>query len=382
MKIILAPDSFKGSITAGEASAVMARALRRNFPRAEVLELPVSDGGEGLVEALVTATGGEIVNTRVTGPLGNQVDSCWGLLGDRETAVVEMAAASGLSLVPETKRNPMFTTTSGTGELIKEALEGGCRKIIVGIGGSATNDGGVGMARALGIKFLGSDGEEIQPHGGELLHLERIDDAGKNPLLEDVEIQVACDVSNPLTGPCGAARVYAPQKGATEEMLPVLEEGLKRYAGVIRKDLGMEVENVPGAGAAGGMGAGLIAFLGAGLQPGIDIVLDAVCFREKLENCHLVITGEGKLDGQSIYGKAPVGVARVAAQYGVPVAAVAGQVPGNMEVVEKLYHEGITACFSLVNAPMNLEEALEQVKDLLETAVVQVVRLWQAAGNR
>ncbi|MCW3489454.1 glycerate kinase family protein [Dethiobacter alkaliphilus] len=372
MNIILAPDSFKGSLSATEVAESMARGVQQVFPQAEIIKLPFSDGGEGLVHALVNATGGEIRKQKVTGPLGEEVLAFWGVLGDRETAVIEMAAASGLLLVPEEKRKPLITTTYGTGELIKAALSAGFTRLIIGIGGSATNDGGAGMAQALGASLTDHEGNEIPFGGAALARLAHIDTSRINPLIKDAEILVACDVNNPLTGPTGASAIYGPQKGATAEMVAQLDESLKHYAQIILRDLNIAVEQIPGAGAAGGLGAGIMAFLGGSLRSGIDLVMDTVGFTEKLANCDLIITGEGKLDAQSAYGKVPVGVARKAKEKKVPVVVLAGSVE---TTAKALHQEGVTAFFSICTGPMKLEQSISQTVALLEHTTEEVLRL-------
>ena len=307
----------------------------------------------------------------VTGPLGEPVKAFWGLLGDGKTAVIEMAVASGLTLVPEDRRNPLITTTYGTGELIKAALDKGCRKLIIGIGGSATNDGGAGMAQALGARFLDGEGGELSRGGGSLPGLARIDTGGLDGRLREASVLVACDVSNPLAGPEGASAVYGPQKGAAPEMVRRLDDGLRHFARIVSRDIGMEVENAAGAGAAGGLGAGLMAFAGGKLTPGIDLVMETVDLERELYCCNLVLTGEGKLDAQSLYGKVPVGVARLAKKYNVPVAVFAGSI---LDETEALYREGIVACFSIVNGPVTVHEAMEKGALLLEQAVAEAMR--------
>lgn len=376
MRIIVAPDSFKESLTAVEAAAAIANGIRQVLPEAKIEEVPVSDGGEGLVEALVSATGGKMVSCQVTGPLGKKVRASYGLLGGDQgrTAVIEMAAASGLALVPREQRNPLLTTTYGTGELIREALDAGCRRIIVGIGGSATNDGGAGMAQSLGIRLLDDQGKDIPWGGAGLLQLERIDASGLDPRIQECEIVVASDVANPLCGPQGAAHVYGPQKGATPEMVIELDRGLARLAEVVRRDLGVEVLNVPGAGAAGGLGAGLMAFLGAKMRPGIELVLEAVELERKMAGAQLVFTGEGQINFQSAYGKVPVGVAQLAKRRGLPVIAVVGSIGSGAEAV---YEKGIDAIVSIMNRPMALEEALvkENATKLLADASARTMML-------
>jgi len=373
MKIAIACDSFKESLTAVEAVEAAARGVLRAEPRCEVLKIPVADGGEGTVDALVAATNGEKIEETVTGPLSEPVRASYGILGDGQTAVIEMASASGLPLVPPDRRNPLLTTTYGTGELIKSAVERGVSRIIVGIGGSATVDGGVGMAQALGIRFLDTEGREVGRGGGELKKIARIDMSGLDERVRAVSFDVACDVDNPLLGENGAARVYAPQKGATPEMVEELEGALANLADVIERDIGVDVRNMPGAGAAGGLGAGLVAFLGAKLKSGVQLVIEAVKLRDRIADCDLLITGEGRMDGQAIFGKAPVGVARVARELGIPVVALVGSIGDGCE---KVLAEGIGAYFSIINRPMALEEAMSNAARLLTEAAEQAVRLF------
>jgi glycerate kinase len=300
-------------------------------------------------------------------------------MGNGQTAVIEMAQASGLVLVPENKRNPLVTTTFGTGELIQKALDLGCTHLIIGIGGSATNDGGIGMAQALGFRFFDAKGEDLGPGGGELARLARIDATGKDPRLAGVVIDVACDVNNPLTGPTGAAHIYGPQKGATPEMVEILDAALANYGGMIHRDLGQNVGKVPGSGAAGGLGAGLMALLGGRLVSGIELVLNVLGFEAKAQGASLVLTGEGKFDAQSAYGKVPMGVAQRARALGVPVVVVAGSVMPSAEI---LHGEGVTAYFSILNQPMSLKDAMEHGAELVEYQVAEVVRLFSAVNLR
>lgn len=364
MKIVVAPDKFKGSMTALQVAEAVEEGLREVLPQAEIVKVPMADGGEGTVRSLVDATGGRMREAEVTGPLGERRRADFGILGDGRTAVIEMAAASGLALVPKERRNPLITTTRGTGELIRAALDEGCDRLIIGLGGSATNDAGVGMAQALGVRFLDGDGRELEPGGGALARLARIDLSGLDPRLKagaggrwPVEVTVACDVTNPLTGPEGASFVYGPQKGATPEMVEQLEAALANFARVVERDLGLSVDRIPGAGAAGGLGAGLIAFLGANLRRGIEIVLEVTRFREQLDGADLVITGEGGMDGQTAYGKTPAGVAKAAKERGVPVIALAGTIGQGIETV---YQAGIDAVFCIVDRPRQLEEAIAE----------------------
>jgi len=380
MKIIIAPDSFKGSLGAGEISRRIAEGIARVVPDAGCILMPVADGGEGTVDAFLTGAGGTLQFATVHGPLGITVPAAYGLLPDG-TGVIEMAAASGLTLVGEARRNPLLTTTRGTGELIQTLLDGGCRRIIIGIGGSATNDGGVGMAQALGVSFLDSEGRELGPGGGALSALARIDRSGIDPRLAECEIIIASDVTNPLVGERGASAVYGPQKGATPDMVRVLDANLGRLADIIENETGLRVHELPGAGAAGGLGAGLIAFCGAHIASGIDTVLDAVGFDAAVSDADLVFTGEGRIDGQSVYGKVPVGVALRAReatrgrQTKLPVIAIVGGIgPG----AEAVYGYGIDAIISIVNGPMSLADAMEQTGPLLADAAERTMRLVMA----
>jgi glycerate kinase len=332
----------------------------------------MADGGEGTVRAMVEATSGRTVTRSVCGPRGWKVKASFGVTGDGKTAIIEMAAASGLALLRPTERNPMLTTTLGTGELIRHALAGKTRKVLVGIGGSATNDGGMGMAKALGVKFLDARGKDLAGCGESLKSVARIDMSGLDVRVGRTSFEVACDVDNPLTGPRGAARVYAPQKGATPEMVKDLDGGLKHLARVIKHDLKVDIESVPGSGAAGGLGAGLMAFLGARLRPGIDIVIDSVKLEQKLKGCSLVITGEGRMDGQTVFGKTPFGVAKVARKLGIPVIAISGSVG---EDVGKVRSIGIKAYFSALQEPVQETDLPARGPDMLVDCAEQVARL-------
>jgi glycerate 2-kinase len=374
MKVIIAPDSFKESLSALEVANAIEKGFRDIFPEAEYVKIPMADGGEGTVQSLVDATGGRIVKTEVTGPLGDRVKAFFGVLGDGKTAVIEMAAASGLHLVPSEKRNPLVTTTRGTGELILAALDEGAEHIIIGIGGSATNDGGAGMIQALGGRLLDRHGQEIGLGGGSLSELADIDLSGLDVRLKHVKIEVACDVDNPLTGPKGASAVFGPQKGATPEMVATLDKNLHHYADVIERVLGKQVKDIPGAGAAGGLGAGLLAFLEAELKRGVEIVLETVKFHERIQDASLVITGEGRIDGQTIFGKTPIGVAKAAKRYNIPVIAIAGSVSDDSDVV--LSH-GIDALYSIVPGIIPLEKALANA----EYYVTKTARNIAAACN-
>jgi glycerate kinase len=372
MKIVIAPDSFKGSMTATAAAEAMGRGVRQVLAGAEIDLVPMADGGEGTVEALVTATGGRIVPVRVTGPLGEPVEAFFGLLGDGQTAVIEMAAASGLPHVAPERRNPLLTTTYGTGELVRAALDAGARRLIIGLGGSATVDGGVGMVQALGGRFLDAAGQELPPGGGALTRLARIDLSGLDPRLAACPITAACDVDNPLTGPKGAAAVFGPQKGADPAMVEQLDQGLGRLAAVIRRDLEQDVEHMPGAGAAGGMGGGLVALLGATLRSGVEIVIEASRLRERLAGASLCLTGEGGTDFQTAHGKTPMGVAQAAKAHGVPVLCLSGGLGRDYEAV---YTVGIDAVMSIVPGPISLEEAVRRGPELAEAAAARALRL-------
>jgi glycerate kinase len=372
MRVVVAPDSYKGSLSALRVAEAMERGVKAVFPEAEVRKVPIADGGEGTVEALVAATHGSIRHSAVRGPLGEAVVAAWGVLGDGETAVIEMAAASGLPLVPRERRDPRLTTTFGTGELVRAALDAGLRRIIVGIGGSATNDGGTGLARALGARFLDAAGADLPEGGAALARLERIELGGLDPRLAAASLVVACDVDNPLTGPRGASAVYGPQKGATPEMVRELDAALARYAEVARGATGRDVASLPGAGAAGGLGAGLLFFTPARLRPGVEIVLETTRFDEVVRGADLVLTGEGRTDFQTAMGKAPVGVAAAAKRHGVPVICLAGGLgPGADDVLGK----GIDALESAVPAAMPLEEAMAQGADLVEAGAARACRL-------
>lgn len=372
MKIVVAPDSFKGSVTALEAANAIEQGLHRVFPDAIIEKIPMADGGEGTVQSLVDATGGHIRTERVLGPLGNEVEAEFGILSDGKTAVIEMASASGLTLVPPDKRNPLHTTTFGTGQLINAALDLGCRRIIIGIGGSATNDGGAGMAEALGVKFINGDGTSLKRGGEGLAELESIDISDLHPAILETETIVACDVNNPLTGPDGASHVYGPQKGATPEMVNTLDANLAHYDAILTRTLGKSFNNTPGAGAAGGLGAGLMAFLNADLRLGIDIMIDAVNLRERMKGASLVITGEGQLDFQTAFGKTPVGVAKVAKTYNIPVIAIAGSIG---EGAKDVYAKGIDAMLGIAQTPMTLEDAVSDAVHLIADTAEQAARL-------
>ena len=360
MKIVIAPDSYKESLSATEVAQAIEKGFREIFPDALYVRVPLADGGEGTVEAMIAATQGTQMIACVTGPLGVPVDACWGLSGDGQTAFIEMAAASGLGLVPPAQRNPLLTTSRGTGELILQALEHGARNIIIGIGGSATNDGGAGMVQALGARLRDANGVDIGDGGGSLACLNSIDLSALDVRLQGCSIRVACDVSNPLTGETGASWIFGPQKGATQAMILELDRNLEHYADVIKRTLRVDVKEVAGAGAAGGMGAALMAFLNAELRSGIEIVTQALNLEEHILDCSLVVTGEGRLDSQSISGKVPVGVASVAKKYRKPVIGIAGSLARDVGVVHQY---GIDAVFSVLTTITSLEEAFRGASD-------------------
>ena len=374
-KIVIAPDSYKESLSALEVAQAIAAGFRQVFPVAEYVLVPVADGGEGTVDAMVAATGGRRKTVAVSGPLGQPVEAFYGLTGDGATAVIEMAAASGLALVPPDRRNPLVTSSRGTGELIRAALDAGARRFILGIGGSATNDGGAGMVQALGARLLDAQGGELGPGGGALAALERIDVSALDPRLAQCRIEVACDVDNPLTGPRGASAVFGPQKGASVEMVQALDANLARFARIVERDLGVAVEAVAGAGAAGGMGAAMLAFFGAALKPGIEIVTAAVGLDAHVRDADLVITGEGRIDFQTVHGKTPIGVARVAKRHGIPVIGIAGSLGADVGVV---HAHGIDAVFSVLGKPCTLDEALHDAAanvELTARNVAAVLRI-------
>ena len=355
MKIVIAPDSYKESLSAMEVAIQIEAGFREIYPDAEYVKLPVADGGEGTVDAMVAATGGRQINVSVTGPTGKPVLAHFGITGNQQCAVIEMASASGLECIPPEERNPLITTSYGTGELIKAALDLGVTEFIIGLGGSATNDGGAGMLQALGIHLLDKAGHNIGKGGQCLSELEYVDVSGMDPRLKQCRITVACDVTNPLTGPQGASAIFGPQKGANPAMVRSLDENLKHYAKVIARQTGKDVEFAPGAGAAGGLGAALLAFLNAELRSGIEIVTEAVELEKAIMDADLVITGEGRIDSQSIKGKVPVGVARLAKRHNKPVIGIAGSLSSDVAVV---YEHGIDCVFSVLNKVCSLDEAL------------------------
>lgn len=371
MTILVAPDSYKGSLSAIEVCNAVEKGIKKVISNCDVVKIPMADGGEGTVEAMVFATDGEIIEKEVIGPLGENVKAFYGILGDGKTAVIEMAAASGLPLVGENK-NPLITTTYGTGELMVDAIEKGCRDLIIAIGGSATNDGGLGMAQALGVQFKDTDGNQLAYGGGELSKLASIDTSNVLDALVETNIRVACDVTNPLCGEEGASAVYGPQKGATPEMVEQLDNNLKRFATIIKQTLGKDIMDLPGSGAAGGLGGGLVAFANAKLESGVSIVIDAVQLSKQTEGADLVITGEGRTDRQTAYGKVPVGVSK-SVPADIPVICLSG---GIGEGTEALYDQNVTAFFSITDGPMTLETAIENGEVLIESATENIIRLF------
>jgi glycerate kinase len=376
MKILVAPNAFKEALSAKEAGEAIKGGLLRALPNSDIVVLPIADGGDGTIEVLVEATNGEFIEKEVTGPLGERVVAKFGILGDGETAVIEMARSSGLALVPKEKRNPAITTTYGVGELIRSALERGAKRILVGIGGSATNDGGAGMAQALGAKFLDKDGNELPFGGLALKDLASIDISNFHPLAKECEVIVMADVKNPLCGPEGASYVYGPQKGGTKELIEELDRALFNFAQVIKRDLGKDILNLPGAGAAGGLGGGLVAFLNARLRPGIDMVLEILNIEERLKGVDIVISGEGKIDGQTIFGKGPAGIAKKAKEKAIPVILLGGAVDEDADILRK---EGLVdALFSITRGPITLEESIRQTREQLEWISYQIGGLVKA----
>ncbi|PJG85664.1 glycerate kinase [Conservatibacter flavescens] len=372
MKIVIAPDSFKESLTALEVAQAIETGFKRIFPEAEYICVPMADGGEGSVQSLIDATQGSQLEVQVTAPLGDTVTGFLGISGDKKTAFIEMAAASGLHLVPPEARNPLKTTSFGTGELIKKALDLGVEKIILGIGGSATNDGGVGMLQALGASFKDHNQRELGFGGEQLAYLAYVELGGLDPRLATVEIEVACDVSNPLCGKLGATAIFGPQKGATAEMLPILDKALAHFAEVVKTHYQLDIAHHAGAGAAGGMGAGLLLLPNVKLKAGVEIILQAVKLAEKLNHADLVITGEGRMDSQSIAGKTPIGVAKLAKQRQQRVIAIVGSLREDYDVV---YQHGIDAVFPIIRQVSSLEDTLKQGRENLISTAENIARL-------
>ena len=372
MHILVAPDSFKDCLGALAVAEALTRGIEKVIPVALIRVVPMADGGVGTVESIIDATGGRILKVPVMDPLMREITSFYGISGDGSTAVIEMAAASGLELLDQGERNPWVTSTFGTGQLIRHALDQGCEKILLGIGGSATNDGGMGMAQALGVKFLDDRGNVLGQGGGVLGDVRKIEMGELDPGIGGVEIRVACDVTNPLTGPSGASHVYGPQKGANPEMVKKLDNNLSHFDRLIGEQLNKEINRVPGSGAAGGLGGGLMAFLGARLVKGFDMVAEAVHLEKAISEADLVITGEGKMDRQTRFGKTPFGVAQLAEKHGKPVIGVAGTVE---EGAEELYGSGFRVIMPILEKPSDLAFAIRNASALLERAGERIARL-------
>ncbi|GHO67327.1 glycerate kinase [Ktedonobacter sp. SOSP1-52] len=378
MHIVIAPQSLKGSLSAIEAGQAIAEGARAIYPQASIEIIPIADGGEGTAQALADATGGRIIEHTVTGPLGAPVKAFYALLGDGQTAVIEMAASAGLPLVAAEARDPRITTTYGVGELVRAALDAGCRHFIIGLGGSATNDGGAGMLQTLGVHLLDRQGQELPYGGAALRRLHHIDIENLDARLQECTFDVACDVTNPLCGPEGASAIYGPQKGADPAMVEELDGALAHYAEIIERDLGIGVKDLPGAGAAGGMGAGLVAFLRARLRPGAQIVLEAVALEQYLPSANLVISAEGRLDGQTAYGKSVGAVAQLAKRYHLPVLVLAG---GLGENYQEVYQLGIDGLILIPDGPMTLEYAMQHAYKLAREATERALRLFRTAQD-
>lgn len=377
MKIVIAPDSFKESLSAPDVAAAIASGWQQVFPEAECLLRPMADGGEGTVDAVLAAVGGERRECQVRGPLGEPVTAHWGWLG-QGTAVIEMAAASGLHWVPRERRDARLASSYGTGELILQALNAGATRIILGLGGSATNDGGAGLLQALGVRFLDAQGGELAPGGAALAGLDHVDLNGLDARLAAVQVEVAADVDNPLCGPRGASAIFGPQKGATPEHVAELDAALGHFARIVAATLGEDHALFPGVGAAGGLGFASRAFLMASFRPGIELVAELSGLAEAVVGADLVITGEGRMDAQTLHGKAPVGVARIARQAGAPVIALAGSLG---EGYQALYEAGIEAAFSLAPGPVSLEKAMADAAGELQARTADIARLWRMAGR-
>ena len=364
-KIIISPDSFKGSLTSVEVSNAIEDGIKKVFPNCKTVKIPIADGGEGTMDTLVSAMNGKKIKVKVHDPLKRIIEVEYGLVNDGKTAVIEMATASGLTLLTKQEQDPSATTTYGTGEIIKDALLQGCRSFLIGIGGSATNDAGTGMLKALGYRFLDKNGEETDGTGKSLDSICSIDDSGVMPEIKEAHFTIACDVNNPFSGTNGAAYVYAPQKGANEQMIIELDDGMENFRQLIEKEKKIDLNTIPGSGAAGGLGGGFVAFLNAELKPGIEMVLEAVSFENHLQNADLVITGEGRLDKQTGMGKAASGILNAASKSNVPVIALGGSI----EDVENLNKRGFISVFSITPCPLSLEKAMQ--KDTTRSNIIQ-----------
>lgn len=372
MKFVIAPDSFKESMSAKKAATAIESGIHAIFPDAVCTIVPMADGGEGTVESLTSMSDGDIVKVEVVGPLGEAVTAEYGIIDHGEIAVIEMASASGIELISSQERDPLITTTYGTGQLIKHALDSGVKRILIGIGGSATNDAGAGMLQALGVSFKDQNGKELPYGGGALDLLAEIDISGLDSRIKDVQIDVACDVSNPLIGSNGASAIFGPQKGATPETVEILDRNLAHFAELVKRELNLDIAHMEGAGAAGGLGAGLLAFLNARLKKGIELVIEYTGLEEHVKDADYVFTGEGSIDSQTIFGKTPYGVATIAKKYNIPVFAVAGKIG---EGVEPLYDTGFTSIFGILKGAVQLEEALKEGEKNLTFTVENICRL-------
>jgi glycerate 2-kinase len=379
MHIVIAPDSFKECLSATQVAFAISEGIKRIVPEAEITCIPLADGGEGTVEALVTATSGRIVPAPSVDALNRPIQSYYGILGDGKTAVIEMAAASGIELIAPAERNPLVASTFGTGLLLKAVIESGFTEIILGIGGSATNDGGAGMAQALGFKLLDKNDNPIDQGGGSLGELHKIDSSNVHPMLRKVKITVACDVQNPLLGTSGATHFYGPQKGATPQMVETLEKNMAHFALILSQEFGIDYSFVPGAGAAGGLGAGLMAFCNAEILSGFTIIGKLTHLEEHIEKASLVFTAEGRIDKQTAFGKTISGVARLGKKHEVPVIALAGIVEGDLK---NLYKQGLTSAFAIANRPMSLEESKANAEQLIAATSEQVMRLVTGIGEK
>jgi glycerate 2-kinase len=379
MRIVIAPDSFKGSLSSHEVAKAIQKGIKNADADIETILVPMADGGEGTVQSLIDAKGGEIIELTVHDPLFREINSFYGILADGVTAVIEMAAASGLTLLTSAERNPLITTTYGTGEMIKDALNRGCVNFIIGLGGSATNDGGCGMAQALGVRLLDENENDIGFGGGMLSKLYSIDVSGLDKRISGSDFIAACDVQNTLCGEKGASAVYGRQKGAGEDDIILLDEGLAHFARIVNQQLKVDIINTPGSGAAGGLGAGVLVFLKASIKKGIEVITQASNFSEIIKKSDLVITGEGMIDFQTAFGKTPFGVAQIAKQYNIPVIAIAGTLGENYQC---LYDNGFDGIFSLVSKPMTLNEAMSNSSSLIEACAENVIRFWNAAKQK
>jgi glycerate kinase len=378
MKIVIAPDSFKGSLSAAEAAAAIERGIKRYLPQSETFKVPMADGGEGTLDCLIAATNGREIQVIVTGPLGKPILAKYGIIEPHSTAVIEMASASGICLLTEEQRNPLLTTTYGTGELIKHALDAGCRRFILAIGGSATNDGGAGMLQALGMQLKDPSGKSIDIGGASLQYISVIDESTFDSRIAESRFLLACDVQSPFIGPNGATRIYGPQKGATLEMVENLERYMTSWADVIAIKTGVQIHQMPGAGAAGGLGGAFLTFFPVEMRRGIDVVIQYSRLSDHLHDADLVFTGEGRIDAQTASGKTPMGVAQEASKFNVPTIALAGSIGKG---IEDLYPHGIISIHSIVNAPMFLQDAIQNASELLEQSAEQVVRTYSLANG-